>query len=190
MQELQWLLQEQNIPFDADGNHIWWVTINPIANRLMIWYLLSRCFPHVINIAVKSGLALLMKIPKVKKIMENETQSTGWETENKDEDGTPIVSCGDGFSADWMYNQALEADPIVWCWKLIANCWASGQCHENLQATILDASGASLFGRNDEGADIELPSLQLLRDVDTQWSSIFLMVEWVLDLYPVSFSNF
>ena len=114
----------------------------------------------------------------------------GWETEDKDEDGTPIVSCGDGFSADWMYNQALEADPIVWCQKLIANCQASSQCRENLQATISDANGAGLFGRDDEGADIELQSLQLLCDIDTQWSSIFLMVERVLDLYPISFLKF
>lgn len=123
--------------------------------------------------------------------MENETRSTGWETEDEDEDedGTPIVSWGDGFSADWMYNRALEADPIVRCRKLVANCRASGQRRENLQATILDANGAGLFGRDDKGADIELPSLQLLRDVDTRWSSIFLMVERALDLYPVSFSN-
>ena len=192
MQELQRLLQEQNIPFDADGNRIRWVTINPMANRLMIWYLLFRCFPHVINIAVKSGLALLTKIPKVKKITENKTPNTGWETEDKDDgdDGTSMVSYGDDFSADWVYNQAIEADPIVQCWKLIANCWASGQHHENLQATITDANEAGLFSRDDKGVDIELPSLQLLCDIDTRWSSIYLMVEQALDLYPVSFSNF
>ena len=133
-----------------------------------------------------------MKIPKVKKITENKTPNTGWETEDEedDDDGTSMVSYGDNFSADWMYNQAIEADPIVWCRKLVANCQASGQCHENLQATITDANGAGLFGRDDKGVDIKLPSLQLLCDIDTRWSSIFLMVERVLDLYPVSFSNF
>ena len=168
MQELQQLLQEQNIPCDADGNRIRWVTINPMANQLMIWYLLFRCFPHVINIAVKSGLALLTKIPKVKKITENKTLNTGWETEDKeeDDDGTSMVSYGDDFSADWMYNQAIEADPIVWCRKLVANCRASGQRRENLQATITDANGAGLFGRDDKGVDR------------------------VLDLYSVSFSDF
>ena len=85
-----------------------------------------------------------------------------------------------------MYNQALDTDPIVQCQKLVANCRASGQHHEDLQATITDANKAGLFGRDDKGVYIELPSLQLLHDVDTQWLSIFLMVEWVLDLYPVS----
>ena len=66
----------------------------------------------------------------------------------------------------------------------------SGQRHKNLQATITDAKRAGLFGRDDEGADIELQSLQLLCDIDTQWSSIFLMVERVLDLYPISFLKF
>lgn len=120
-----------------------------------------------------------MKIPKVKKITENKTPNTGWETEDEDDDddGTSMVSYGDDFSADWMYNQAIEADSIVWCRKLIANCQASGQHCENLQATITDANGAGLFSRDDKGVDIELPSLQSLCDIDTQWSSIFLMVE-------------
>lgn len=154
----------------------------------MIWHILCSCFPHVINIAVKSGLALITKVPKKKKVPEDE--KTGWESEDEDDnsDGTRADSLfGDGFSADWLYNRALEADPIVRCRKLVANCRASGQRREDLQATITDANKAGLFGRDDEGTSIELPSLQLLRDVDTRWSSIFLMVERVLDLYPVSF---
>lgn len=43
-----------------------------------------------------------MKIPKVKKITENKTLNTGWETEDEeeDDDGTSMVSYGDNFSAD------------------------------------------------------------------------------------------
>ena len=129
----------------------------------------------------------MTKIPKAKKVTEDE--NAGWETDDEDNDDTRTSadSYGDGFSVDWMYNRALEADPIVRCRKLVASCRASGQRREDLQATITDANKAGLFGRDDEGTSIELPSLQLLRDVDTRWSSIFLMVERVLDLYPVSF---
>ena len=32
------------------------------------------------------------------------------------------------FSADWLYNTALEANPISHCQKPVSNCCASGQC--------------------------------------------------------------
>ena len=150
--------------------------------------MLCSCFPHVINIAVKSGLSLLTKMVKKKKKMK-ENERTGWESKD-DEEGSMADGYGEKFSADWLYNTALEADPISCYWKLVSNCCASGQHHEDLQATIADANRAGLFCKDDEGIVIQLPSLQLLCDVDTRWSSIFLMVEWVLDLYPVGFCKF
>ena len=151
--------------------------------------MLRSCFPHVINIAVKSGLSLLTKMPKKKKTKDSER--TGWESEDKDDDeGSTADGCGREFSSDWLYNAALEADPIAHCRKLVSNCCASGQRREDLQATITDANKARLFGKDDKGISIQLPSLQLLRDVDTRWSSIYLMLERVLDLYPVRFCKY
>lgn len=121
-------------------------------------------------------------MPKKKKTKENER--TGWESEDEDDDEESTADGHGGeFSGDWLYNAALEADPIVRCRKLVSNCRASGQRREDLQATITDANKAGLFGRDEEGISIQLPSLQLLRDVDTRWSSIYLMLKRVLDLY-------
>jgi hypothetical protein len=37
---------------------------------------------------------------------------------------------------------------------------------------------------------VVVPSLELLQDVDTRWSSIFLTIDHVLDLAPVSIVSF
>ena len=75
--------------------------------------MLCSCFPHVINIAVRSGLSLLTKVPKKKKPRENER--TGWESDDDKEEGSMADGYGEEFSADWLYNAALEADPISHC---------------------------------------------------------------------------
>ena len=68
----------------------------------------------MINIAVKSGLSLLTKMPKKKKTKDSER--TGWESEDEgDDEGSTADGCGGEFSSDWLYNTALEADPIAHC---------------------------------------------------------------------------
>ena len=128
---------------------------------------------------------------KKKKKKTKESKRTGWESEDEDDDEESTVNGHGGeFSSDWLYNAALEVDPIAHCRKLVSNCGASGQRHEDLQATITDANEAGLFSKDNKGISIQLPSLQLLCDVDTQWSSIYLMLEQVLDLYLVKFCKY
>ena len=79
------------------------------------------------------------------------------------------------------YNNALANDPVVRCRSLVAACRASGQCREDFMATIEEANSTSAFP---DGQPIRC--IQLLRDVDTRWSSIFLMIDRVLELYPIS----
>ena len=104
-------------------------------------------------------------MPKEKKTQENEKM--GWESEDGDDEGSTADDDGAEFSTDWLYNATFEANPIAHCHKLVLNCCASGQCHEDLQVTIIDANKAGLFDKDDEGVSIQLPSLQLLHNVDT-----------------------
>jgi hypothetical protein len=73
-------------------------------------------------------------------------------------------------------------DPIKRCRDLVSTCRASGQRRADLRATIIDGNK-----RKDWAEDV--PDLQLLRDVDTRWSSVYLMVKRVLQLYPVSHTH-
>lgn len=90
------------------------------------------------------------------------------------------------------YAAALKRDLLAVIRSIVAACRASGQRRQELQSIIQqgNASGTfneHMFWRDKEGELLKLiPELQLLRDCETRWSSIFLMIERLLILYPVS----
>lgn len=123
------------------------------------------------NVATKAGLSVLTKLPD----------------KNKDGklDNVPLYHEDDTTESEpseWA--TALAEDPIARCRKMVASCRASGQRREDFELTIAKGN-ASLIFCDTNGKRIQLDQLQLLRDVDTRWSSIFLMIERVLDLKPV-----
>lgn len=94
-----------------------------------------------------------------------------------------IPPCHEVNMNDVEYEIVLDGDPVAKCRCLVTVCRASGQCREDLQATIKEGNISKSFpnGR-------QIRTVQLLRDVDTRWSSIYLMIDRVLELYPVSTS--
>ncbi|KAL1738946.1 ribonuclease H-like domain-containing protein, partial [Schizophyllum fasciatum] len=145
MSEVASTLAGLEIPFDVDGNRI-------------------RCFPHVVNIAVKAGIKALDDLGIY--------------------DYDP-VSKPDGFKmafelfSDIAYQDALKADVIAKARKLIHAVRASGQRREAFEKTIRV--------QNELGGWGEPPQLLrvvgLLRDVDTRWSSTLIMIDRLLELY-------
>ncbi|KDR81152.1 hypothetical protein GALMADRAFT_61216 [Galerina marginata CBS 339.88] len=99
-----------------------------------------RCFPHVTNIATKTGLKHLTKIPS----------------------DDPEV-------------EALNGDVVAAVRKLVNACRASGQRRELLEEIIKKGNADGSF---------DLRIVTLLRDVDTRWSSTFLMIDRLLEMYP------
>ena len=111
-------------------------------------------------------MASLTKMLKNKKTKESER--TGWESEDEDDNkGSTTNGHGGEFSSNWLHNVAPDVDPVAHFQKLVLNCHTSGQCHEDLQATITNANKARLFSKDDKGISIQLPLLQLLCDVNT-----------------------
>ncbi|KAF8058973.1 hypothetical protein FPV67DRAFT_1391539, partial [Lyophyllum atratum] len=104
-----------------------------------------RCFPHVTNIAVKTGLKYITK-----ELAEEDVE----------------------------YLEALQSDVVAAARKLVNTCRSSGQRREDLADTIKTGNLAGIFGS--DGMRV----VALLRDVDTRWSSIFLMIDRVLEMYP------
>jgi len=131
---------------------------------------LGRCFPHVINIAVKTALKYLTKVD------EEDPEAQG-----SDE---AFLSASDALLADPEYLAALEDDIVALAREQVTTCRASGQRRESLQELIVEGNKAGGWGEQSE----ELEESELLRDVDTRWSSIFLMIDRLLELYIVSFS--
>ena len=83
------------------------------------------------------------------------------------------------------YAEALRADPIKLARKIVAACRASTNRRLALQR-IIEEGNAHEGGWDGDG--LQLPSLELLRDIDTRWSSTFLMIDRLILLWPVSLS--
>ncbi|KAJ3767345.1 hypothetical protein FB446DRAFT_600347, partial [Lentinula raphanica] len=151
MATLERQLTEQNIPFDCNGNRV-------------------RCFPHVVNIAVKAGLAFLTQLPP---IADGETDDDGISSTEIE------ASLQDNPNSPTEYRAALESDLISRVRQLVNACRASGNRRHDFKKTVLSTDGL------DTGNEALLERVVvLLRDVDTRWSSTFLMVDHFLELYP------
>ncbi|KDQ05812.1 hypothetical protein BOTBODRAFT_84963, partial [Botryobasidium botryosum FD-172 SS1] len=73
-----------------------------------------------------------------------------------------------------QYAKILTGDLIKKVRQLVTACRASGQWREDLRNTISDGNDRGIW---------ELRVVELLKDVDTRWSSLFLMIDQVLELY-------
>lgn len=130
---------------------------------------MDRCFPHVINIAVKRGLKLLTKISDSKDEAEEDADTRDIQEE--------IDTVLRELESEPEYRDALLSDPIARCRDLVVAVRASGKRRKAFTESI---ERVNLFGEHTHRV------VQLLRDVDTRWSSTFLMVDRVLELYDVS----
>ncbi|CDO76288.1 hypothetical protein BN946_scf184917.g4 [Trametes cinnabarina] len=175
MEEITRILTAKGIPFHREGNHL-------------------RCFPHVVNISVRHGLSALTEIQLPTTSSASERAGLGASQVAcmaaaasipidplllPRSDTLPDASTNSALQDDPGYAAALQDDPIKMARDLISVCRSSGQRREELQRTIAEGNQARRFGPG-----VVIPQAQLLRDVDTRWSSTFLMIDRLLELYP------
>lgn len=124
---------------------------------------MTRCFPHVVNIAVQTV---------VKELKENPYEPV-------------LESCTSASGPDknlLLYADAVRSQPIGTTRDIVAVCRKSGHRRVELQQ-IIDTGNKSLAW------DREIRMVQLLRDCETRWSSTFNMIDRVIELYPVCRCN-
>ena len=80
---------------------------------------------------------------------------------------------------DEEYIETLKTDVIAATRHLVTTCRALGQRCEGFRQTIEEGNKNGTFG--EKGLHV----VTLLRDMDIRWSSTYLMVDRVLELYPV-----
>ncbi|KZV66296.1 hypothetical protein PENSPDRAFT_585511 [Peniophora sp. CONT] len=156
------LADEYNIRFDRSKNHIRYVFAYWFC---CLQYLTpcDRCFPHVVNIAVQTALKAL---------------------------STNIVSFLDIYDLDSDYADVLMSDVVQRVRTLVHFCRSSSIRREGFLAVIAEGNKRHWWGTDANGNPKELDPLQLLRDVDTRWSSTYLMIDRVLYLLPASNFSF
>ncbi|KAJ6463695.1 hypothetical protein C8R47DRAFT_992515, partial [Mycena vitilis] len=121
-----------------------------------------RCFPHVINLAVKAGLKELAELPDY-------DPATAFDAD---------IPVPQALQNDLDYWDALKLDPVAAARKLVTACRASGQRREAFIATIEEGNKT---GWGDPAMPLRV--VGLLKDVDTRWSATFLMLDRVLEQY-------
>jgi len=117
----------------------------------------------VVNIAVQTGLKHVTKVP--------ESLSPGDEVT-------------EALARNLDYLQVLQSDVVSSAHQLVTACRASGQCHEDLSAIIQEGYHSGTWEKT------ELWDVTLLWDVITHLSSVYLMINQLLELYPVRSGGF
>ena len=170
MEELARLLRRLGIKFSEDRNRIRCVYSCFRGLHIPKIHLNTRCLPHIINLSVKAGLKQI-----------TEVNSTDPETENQDdEDEDDWWLSSDIASRDEEYQRILQGDIIAEARHIVTACRSSGQRREEFTEIIKEENKSGTFGQDG------LRVVALLRDMDIRWSSTYLMVDHVLEMYPVS----
>ncbi|KAF5329696.1 hypothetical protein D9619_009224 [Psilocybe cf. subviscida] len=148
MSEIQAELNQLGIPFDHEGYRI-------------------RCFPHVINLAVKEGLKYLTHISE-----SNQDSVLG------PEDSTQYT---DALIDDADYYTALRSDVIACIRRFVTWVRASGQRREQFKTILQTGNTAGGWGNPPK----ILRNVGLKKEVETRWSSTYNMVDHFVELYLV-----
>ena len=138
-----------------------------MAHRLTaLTHIPCRCFPHGVNVTVHHATH---KITDVSLATEN---ALAFEPAPRES------------GAHGAFDAALARDPIATGRSLVRQVCASGQRWEHL-SLIIEDSNKNLDFESQDGPVI-IPNVQLIRDVDTRWDSIYFMIRRLRVLHPVS----
>ena len=122
------------------------------------------CFPHVINICVQHVIEELTA-PDLEKI------ANAW------------VDCFDDDAVDKeKYLEAVEKNPVALGRDVVRIIRASGLQRNEFNKIIVTRNLQQWF-KSPAGTVVQIPEVQLLRDVKTRWDSIFYMLNRLLALH-------
>jgi hypothetical protein len=93
-------------------------------------------------------------------------------------------------SALGQWFAAIRRDPLRRARKVVSFLRSSPQRKEGLRNLIKEGNESNQFIGEDKGklVVLKVPQLELLKDVRTRWDSVFLMLQRLRQLRPVSFS--
>jgi hypothetical protein len=176
MRELQSLLRIREA--EQGGAH----HFDHLKNRI-------RCYAHVINVCsghvIAAAAPTRPKSKKSKKSAKSRALDDSSDSddelsnddESSDDDEVPIYSNPD----DWL--AGIKLNPLKRARKIVRWLRSSDQRREAFRAFIINGNDSKLFKKADK---CWVEPLQLLRDVKTRWDSVFLMLERLRELRPVS----
>lgn len=123
-----------------------------------------RCFPHMVNIAVQHTLTAFNEYPPEPDAPDSPSPppppGPSSQGANAGDEETPET-----------YEEALANHPIA-------------KCREIVKALRISSARREEFARI--ASENDLPVLELMRDVDTRWDTVYEMIRRVVEMQPVS----
>lgn len=161
--------------FDHEQNHIKY-TSGSIFLLVCSLTGTCRCFPHVVNIAAQTAI----------KVMSKSAPDPGKMVLGDDFEVTSVTPLSLEFELNYdsAYDAALEGDIVARVRDVVHTCRASSLRREHFVRIIKQGNKEGTW-KDAEGKPVTLDVLQLLRDVDTRWSSTYLMIEHLIRLNVV-----
>ena len=190
MWELESLLKsrEKSINFDEKNNCVRCFT-----------HIISICFSHLVNAMSNSNCAKVSKtndeIYKSESEFDSDSESDivrddESDTKEEEEEDNDDDKCKLALGKVHPWSTALKRNPLKRAQKLIHFLQALNQHRGLLRMTIIDRNEHRwFFLKSKKGIheQVDLSVVQLLKDVKTQWDSVYLMLECLITLRPVSY---
>jgi hypothetical protein len=177
------------------------VSFDPLNHR--IW-----CYAHIINICSSHIIASMTSTPasylaQLKVPRDSNYTTHGGSDDESDDDDDPhrdfdeLDLCSDLYEGlgsaklkSWV--AGIRRDPLRRARRLVRILRASDERRRGLQQFIQDGNERGWFTTTDDNGKrtkIQVPALQLLRDVKTRWDSVFMMLQRLRHLRPVRWSR-
>ena len=171
-----------------------------------------HCYAHIINICSSHIVASVTPTSKsylsdLKIPVNPNYLASGGRSDDDSDDGSDNDDYDPGHDTDRLelagyfdargdvelerWFAGFRTDPLRRARKVVQFLCSSDQHREGLHKFIEDGNRHGWFtGKDDDGKHIPLhiPQLELLRDVKTRWDSVYMMLERLRQLRPVSFS--
>jgi hypothetical protein len=177
------------VNFDNLNNHVW-------------------CYAHIINICSSHIISLVTSVSKwyLSKLKVPIDSNSTIHNESNDEldDGNIDTDhdideldldnfyddCGNSKLKEWI--AGIKCDPLRRARRIIHLLQSSDQCRKGFHRFIQDRNEQNWFSEKTDTGKwhmVQVPMLQLLRDVKTRWDSVYLILQYLRSLQPVSLSQ-
>lgn len=137
------------------------IDFDPLDRRIM-------CFPHIINICVQHVIANFTNIELAEAAAEFVS-------------ALPL-----GLPDRQTFEEAVQRDPVALGRNIVRVLQNSGQRRDLFDDIVRDGNDKEWFQVGDPPVTVELPLVQLLRDIITRWDTVYYMVRRLREMRPVS----
>lgn len=185
MRELQSMLAKRETAIQVDFDHL--------KNRV-------RCYAHIINICSSHIIASMTSTSKSYlfdlNIPADSNYATHDDSDGESDDDDDDIDFDDDFALELAdcyeegekWAAGIKRDPLRRARRVVRLLRSSDQHREGFRRFIQDGNQRDWFSIKDgrKRVTVQVPELQLLRDVKMRWDSVYMMLERLRQLRPVS----